>query len=132
MQRRHENEALIFTRSCERPGLPKSVNYWMRLVRIKMHQSLCSLLFQMSPHQKAIQIFCMTDMSIVGLVKGQEILKYETENVWNINFSKNTNQQHFPEQLYRLGMSMIWQIAVARPLSSANLTRFPIFNDISK
>ena len=54
--------------------------------------------------------------------KGQYISKYEIENIWNINFSQNTNEWRYPEQLYRLGMFMFWQIAVARPLSSASLT----------
>ena len=41
------------------------------------------------------------------------ISKYETENMRNINFSQNTNERRYPEQLYRLGMFMFWQIAVA-------------------
>ena len=52
----------------------------------------------------------------------QQISKYETENIWNINFSQNKNKRRYPEQLYRLGMFMFWQIAAARPLSSASLT----------
>ena len=28
----------------------------------------------------------------------------KTESIWNINFFQNTNEQHYPEQLYRLGM----------------------------
>ena len=31
--------------------------------------------------------------------KGQQILKYETENIWNINFSHNTNERRYPVQL---------------------------------
>ena len=42
------------------------------------------------------------------------MLKYETENIWNINFSQNANKWHYPEQLYWLGMFMFWQIAVAK------------------
>ena len=38
------------------------------------------------------------------------------------NFCQNTNEWCYPEQLYRLGMYMFWQIAVARPLSNAKLT----------
>ena len=33
--------------------------------------------------------------------KGQQILKYETETIWNINFSQYTNKRRYPEQLYR-------------------------------
>ena len=53
--------------------------------------------------------------------KGQQISKYETENIGNINSSQNTKARRYPEQLYRLGMFMFWQIAVARPLINASL-----------
>ena len=59
------------------------------------------------------------DFGWCSIAKGQEILKYETENVWNINFSQNTKELGYTD---RLGMFMFWQIAVARPLSSASHT----------
>ena len=43
---------------------------------------------------------------------------------------QNTNKQRYPDQLYRLGMFMFWQIAVARPLSRASLT-YPVCNYFS-
>ena len=33
---------------------------------------------------------------LVHYVKGQQISKYETENIRNINFSQNTNELHYP------------------------------------
>ena len=35
-----------------------------------------------------------------NIAKGQYISKYETENIWNINFSQNTNKGRYSEQLY--------------------------------
>ena len=58
----------------------------------------------------------------ISLIKGQFISKYETENIWNINFSQNTNKWHYPEQFYKSGMSIFWLIAAARPLSNVILT----------
>ena len=45
-----------------------------------------------------------------GIGKGQKISKYETENIWNINFSQNTKEQRYPERLHRLGVFMFWQM----------------------
>ena len=60
---------------------------------------------------------------VIARPEGQWISKYEIKSIWNcINFSQNTNKRHYSEQLYRLGMFLLWQIAVARPLSSASLT----------